>query len=446
MSALERLAGSRGRFALLGALALAAAAGWLLAASDLPQLPWWRRYTRLALAGNALASAAVLGIAVALLPGAGAVRRLRRLAVLAGAAAAAAALVEVPAVLGHDWRESLGTLGPEELLAVPIRANRLDPELIHLHHAHGRFAGRVHGNLTPLGIPAEPYEVDVRYDANGFRNGRDLERADVAVVGDSFIEAALVALPDTLPARIERETGLVAANLGQAAYGLRQELAVLRRFALPLRPRLVVWCLFGGNDLRDVDTYEEQRAAFDRLPELVRPKLADRLFAASALRRLERALEPDGLSPGALAHSGLFRAADGTDVRVFFRAAEGPWAPHELEVAVEVLGEAAELCRAAGARLLVLYVPRKFRALEGIAAFESGSRPACWTSNDLPAVLAERCAELAIAFEDTTPALRARAAAGELPYFPDDVHWNAAGHAAACEVVLGRARAEGWLP
>ena len=62
----------------------------------------------------------------------------------------------------------------------------------------------VEGNLVRLGIPNPgKYAVDVRYDRNGFRNDREYERAEIAMVGDSFVEGYQVD-EDVLFEAIER--------------------------------------------------------------------------------------------------------------------------------------------------------------------------------------------------------------------------------------------------
>ena len=87
-----------------------------------------------------------------------------------------------------------------------------------------------------------------------------------------------------LPACEQRlDTDVV--NLGQAAYGLKQELGVLRRFALPLRPRLVLWFLFGGNDLRDVELYEWQKRNLETASGAASPKPVSRASRNGSRRR-----------------------------------------------------------------------------------------------------------------------------------------------------------------
>ena len=48
-------------------------------------------------------------------------------------------------------------------------------------------------------------------------------------------------------------------------------------------------------------------------------------------------------------------------------------------------------------------------------------------------LIREFCAAAGISFLDLTPALEQAAASGRPVYFPDDAHWNAAGHEIAAQ-------------
>jgi len=118
--------------------------------------------------------------------------------------------------------------------------------------------------------------------------------------------------------------------------------------------------------------------------------------------------------------------------------------------------------RAAGARLVVMFIPHKAqvylpllqaslppaevtRALE--ATLRQPNRPV-----DLGAMLDNRlavnglmrdfCAQEGIEFLDLTEALQARVARRAERVLPDDSHWNAAGHETASEALEARLRAQ----
>jgi hypothetical protein len=88
-------------------------------------------------------------------------------------------------------------------------------------------------------------------DSRGFRNRREMEQADIVLIGDSYIEGHYVSDEQTCAEVLDRLTGLSVANLGVAGYGSLQELEVLQHYALSLNPRLVAWFFFEGNDLYD---------------------------------------------------------------------------------------------------------------------------------------------------------------------------------------------------
>jgi hypothetical protein len=134
----------------------------------------------------------------------------------------------------------------------------------------------------------------VACDGNGFRNARDLSTAEVVVLGDSFVEGGLVAASDLMTATLSRLLGCTVANLGQSAYGPQQELAVLKRFGTGLHPRLCIWAFYGGNDLDDVERYEQLRQ--DRVATADRSTAWERSFGHNALLVLAERLVPSPTS------------------------------------------------------------------------------------------------------------------------------------------------------
>ena len=92
-------------------------------------------------------------------------------------------------------------------------------------------------------------------------------RADVVVVGDSFVEGLHVRDDRLVTSCIARATGLSVANLGRSGDGPQQERFVLERFGLPKRPKVVVWMFYEGNDLEDASEYQANRAAVATLTQ-----------------------------------------------------------------------------------------------------------------------------------------------------------------------------------
>lgn len=97
-------------------------------------------------------------------------------------------------------------------------------------------------------------------DRHGFNNP-DAQwngRADVVLVGDSFVHGSCVPRGADMASRLRPEFGRVL-NLGVGGFGPLLELAALREYAAPLKPPVVVWVFFEGNDL-NADLPREERS------------------------------------------------------------------------------------------------------------------------------------------------------------------------------------------
>jgi hypothetical protein len=169
-------------------------------------------------------------------------------------------VLELPAALDLiDYRLVFRT---EILSPAHDPRNLPDEELVFRRRPYEYLEGsRRGGNPTRLwGIPnAHVYRYDVRYDGNGFRNRLDRFTADIAVLGDSFVEAPLIGNSEVFTSVIEQEDGRTVVNLGLSSYGPQQQLLTLHRYALPLQPRLVISVFFEGNDLKDAFSYPRLR-------------------------------------------------------------------------------------------------------------------------------------------------------------------------------------------
>lgn len=308
--------------------------------------------------------------------------------------------------------------------------NLVDPTLLHLHRPHDEFVWD--------GVP-------YRYDRHGFRNPPELQAADVVVVGDSFIEGWGVMAPELVTSRLGADLRRPVMNLGQSWYGPQQELEVLRRYGLPLHPEVVVWAFFEGNDLQDIRRYEEAAKVW---PELSRRNhsFALRSFTRNALYALRRLVQSrmEEDATGTLAYpSGIFHAAGGHDLRMYFEYKAHRLSPREEEAIGKVgtvLAEAGRLCRRQGSSLLVVFVPSKDRVYKDRCRFARGAEPLRWPRNDLPrrleAVVRRQVPDAG--FLDLTPGFQQRADRGEVLYFPRDSHWSPRGHAAAAEAIAAR--------
>ena len=102
----------------------------------------------------------------------------------------------------------------------------------------------------------------------------------------------------------------------------------------------------------------------------------------------------DALVPNAADSFGWFRDRAGADHRLYFydfyaTRTIGDYELERLKRAEESFEQGTELARARGTRLVVFYVPIKFRVYGDLCAFPPGSPCANWHSWDLEARLAE---------------------------------------------------------
>ncbi len=126
-----------------------------------------------------------------------------------------------------------------------------------------RFGQKEHGQLLPLTGPSltttvfcNEYGEWVTYwsDEHGFRNPpglHSLSLVDIAVLGDSFAHGQCVPEGDDISAFL-RSQGWSTVNLGTSGKGPLLTLATFAEYAVPLRPSVVLWVFFEGNDLEDL--------------------------------------------------------------------------------------------------------------------------------------------------------------------------------------------------
>jgi len=317
-----------------------------------------------------------------------------------------------------------------------------DPELIKLHRPHAHATGRFLGSFIQFKYQIPPsdmtwYRWDAKYDNHGFRNLSDLKSADIAVIGDSFVEGFTLPDAQLVTSELASLQGEEVANLGHSDYGPKEELVVLRRYGLPLRPRTVVWMFFEGNDLTDVMRYD---TVMNDPPSPWRT-FVERSFTKNALQGAERFLFPPAKRPG-VQRLGIMRTPGG-EFRVYFE----PHLPESTLLQPNFLGAiqetantvaaAQELCASHGIRLVFVFIPEKFRVFRSSCAFPAGSECSTWAVNDVPERLqkAVGAASPTTEYLDLTSALIDGVKRGELPYYRDDAHWTEAGHRIAAEAI-----------
>lgn len=390
-----------------------------------------------------------------------------------------AALRLAPGLLPHAYLESYPLYGVE--FHHPGILERTPVQGLPLPMAVTPHDGPPARDLVERGMaPRDAFDDAQRFDRVvhfvdelGLPNARVLEKAEIVLVGDSFLVFGGVQEPPGLARLLGEGTGRSIYNLGVSGLGPGRERWLLEEVGLPREPKLVIWFFFGGNDLSNMwefvgqttaghetlgELYAEQRPPLLRVPDLV-----------SFLTRERETAELDPF-PGV-----RFPTADGGSVPMWFRGfylcllpmvraqweALAPWAPFQ-----ETLRAARDAATAGGARFLFVYLPSKSQVylpylepdpeqLHAMAVRDTPSlmpyeamefhRRALAHRGELEALLADFCAAESIPFFSATPSLDALARNGEIGYWLTDTHWDPHGQAAVAEALVKHLDAEGLL-
>lgn len=86
------------------------------------------------------------------------------------------------------------------------------------------------------------------FDKWGFRNRKVPESSDIVAVGDSHTYGNTARMIDSWPYVLGRETGRPVYNMGLGGYGPNQYYFLSKTKALQLKPKVLVWGLYMGDD------------------------------------------------------------------------------------------------------------------------------------------------------------------------------------------------------
>jgi hypothetical protein len=294
------------------------------------------------------------------------------------------------------------------------------------------------------------------YDSLGFRNppGRP-PAAEVALIGDSYIEGAYNDDAEVVARRLEARLGRPVANLGVAGYGTLQQLIVLDRLAPHFAPKVVVWFFFEGNDLYD----DREYAAVMKLgPEFAARGQGRegmrahhgwevRSFSVNAFRLLRRWADP--AFPNRAPHAARLALPGRAGETVLFADyARWPWTDvvaADWARAREAFRKGVALARARGVRLVLAFAPIKFRVYRPYVDIPPGDVMHDWTLWPIRELFAEFCVAEAVACLDLTGPFQNALAAGGRPFAPTDTHWSAEGHDLVAQAVKARLDELAWL-
>ncbi|MDP2583162.1 MAG: hypothetical protein Q8W47_03705 [Candidatus Palauibacterales bacterium] len=255
-------------------------------------------------------------------------------------------------------------------------------------------------------------------DGDGWRGRATLDSADVVVFGDSFAQG--FGVDDRhffadLPKEVEVKA------IGCAGYNMLQSLRWMETYADRLEGKLVVWMLYLGNDLED-----------DLNPAVGR-------YRQPFLRSSDGGVtwsEADGhVSPDPWTAS----SQEGSRAGYVELCRGGFHARRALAAFGHVLDRGADVCSAAGARLVLLTVPELSpvarREIE--EALSDGGRREAFEEARLERDIARACGERGVPVAH----LRDHLDAGD--YLERDYHWSRSGHRKVAAVLEALARKYG---
>lgn len=377
-----------------------------------------------------------------------------------------------PRLIPAGYRQTLPVIGTE--LMTPGLLGRTPVEGVPLPYGfdHQReMTGRVPSDLESLGMvaphdnpDAERYPpLSYRTDRFGFLNPREMNRADLLLLGDSFVVATGMFNPPGLQRKLAAATGLEVFNLAVPAIGTIRESWLLEQIGLGLKPAMVIWLFFGGNDLDDVARVEDhRRRGVESYADLYPGRTMPRSLALGFFGHSIHAVLGDESPADTL--SGLRFTNGGREESVWFYPAHlrrlARSRKHLVEhsgwsATTEALRGVSSVLKQRQVRLLVVYVPSKAQVLiphvehdaaliHRMATFDrpvkaepdTFLRSILARRGELEALLGEFCDDYKIPFQSLTPCLDRLADDGALGYLSADTHWNDAGQEAALPILL----------
>ncbi|HDN26684.1 MAG TPA: hypothetical protein ENG03_06240 [Thioploca sp.] len=190
-------------------------------------------------------------------------------------------------------------------------------------------------------------------DEHGFNNPTGLfevDGIDMVLVGDSFTHGACVKQGEDIAGQLRRMSGLQVINLGITANGPLLELASLKEYGEPLKPKYVLWVYYEENDLGDL--VSEQKS-----PLLL--KYRDNRFSQNLISRqseidsvLIEYIEGIDRETAALLNVVKLR-----HLRQFLGLTASLAAAPPLLFFTELLGDAKNLTSSWGGKLYFVYLP-----------------------------------------------------------------------------------------
>lgn len=341
---------------------------------------------------------------------------------------------------------AIAPVGLEKVRYFALRSRyRPDPTLVFVprrpdYTMHSRTRGDLADPRLDIEVPWR--EVHSTY-VDGFRKNGGPPPYDILLIGDSFLVTGQTD-DDTLSEHLRTASGRATFNMGRGWYGPPQYVELLREHGSRLRPEVVLFCFFDGNDMKDLEQYDLWRQGgsyYDfgaiEAPFFRRLGVALRDTGRTALQALRYLRPRRSSSDASLREQSGVREVRVGDRTVTMRFGYHPDSPAGRALRGEpawsrmrrLLTEFQSLAGRTGTTPVLLFIPSKD------SVYGEQSQPWAGSSEEMLRKIAD---DLGMIFIDLLPPFRESAARGELLYHPFDSHWNSAGRRLAAILIAER--------
>lgn len=214
-------------------------------------------------------------------------------------------------------------------------------------------------------------------DEHGFHNPRGMWAqgpVELLALGDSYTHGVCVPSDKGFVA-VVRGQHPRTMNLGVNSHGPLTSLATLKEYGPILKPRLVLWFYYEGNDLRDLDGWEKNspllmkylsspfsQHLFERQPDIdrsLRDYLDAAMATATAPTSLENILKLHHLRHAVQSFYERRPAEQGfpAELLEYLRHSGAPAAPEDLQLFERILAEAQATTKTWNGRIVFVYLP-----------------------------------------------------------------------------------------
>jgi hypothetical protein len=276
------------------------------------------------------------------------------------------------------------------------------------------------------GLASEPITFQYRTDQHGFRNNIDRSEADIYLIGDSVLVAALVPFSQTVTSRLEAAVNKRVMQIALIGLSPQEEQQIFRNANLDVKGRLVIQFIFEGNDLPDSRRLYKSRSIMAGAPR------TERTLSHYIIIALQKLTQPvSGMAT-------LRTCTINSQQYTFMWGRESFYGlDNELTKISTALASFAAEIRKAGGEFGVVFVPSKLRVLGPQCSFPPGSEIANFTEHIGPMrrYMHDWSKRNKVPLLDLTEPLREAASSGHIPWYWGDTHWNADGHAVASSML-----------